>query len=264
MKTLIFVPRSLNTLFFIALLFFVGMHSSNVIADTNPYKEFRSLLSEIKKAVLADKMPLALDLLSKARRKLDELEKRPVIDEEALRWDMAQINLDRADSMQNRHQIAYFANESVNRWQEYIEWYKSLDENQFAIIKSKPSSNRIQRAVRQMGNAYMRRDNLESHSIRDIFFVYLDLPPEYLSSQSINLWKSWLFRCPSWQPVDSASLRGLKVKFESNGEFCMEDWDDFYGYLEEWMNKQELSSVKKRSYDRWQRDLGYALGHERE
>ena len=76
--------------------------------------------------------PLALELISKASRKLDELEDRPtlVLDEEALRWNMAQLNLDRAESMKNQEQVATFTNESIRRWSEYIDWYRKLDSKQ--------------------------------------------------------------------------------------------------------------------------------------
>jgi len=254
--------KSHNSNIWIILFFmFFLWTSSNPQASTSSYQEFRSLLTEIKEAVSKENMALALDLLSRAIKMLRELEKRPVLDEEALRWDMAQINLDRAESMQNSEQIAYFANESIVKWQEYIDWYGSLEEPQLQIIENNPASFRIQRAVRQLGNAYMRRDNIEDYSIRDMFATYGDLPPEHLSSKSMNLWRNWLFRCPSWEPLSNSSLRGLKEKFETGEEYCREDWDDFYGFLEEWIAIQDLTSSKKRKYQRWLKDLGYSLGY---
>lgn len=231
--------------------------SMPVKADT--YADFRALLGDIKEAVSRENMALALDLLARASEMLQLLERRPVLDEEALRWDLAQLNLDRAESMQNPQQTSYFANESINKWNEYIEWYASLDESQLEIVQSNPASFRIQRAVRQLGNAYMRRDNIEDYSIRDLFAAYGDLPPIYLSSKSMNLWRNWLFRCPSWEPVANPSLRGLKDKFESDQEYCREDWEDFYGFLEVWIEQQNLAESKKRKYERWLRDLGYSL-----
>lgn len=230
-------------------------------AQNATYSEFRTLLSEIKEAVTRENMALALQLISEASEMLQILEKRPVLDEEALRWDRAQLNLDRAESMQNQEQTSYFANESVNYWHEYIDWFSKLDESQLKIIHDNPNSFRIQAAVRQLGNAYMRRDNFGEYSIRDLFASYGDLPPRFLSSKSMNLWRSWLFRCPSWKQMNNPSLRKLKEKFASDQEFCIEDWEDFYGFLEEWIEKQDLTSSKKRKYERWKKDLGYALGH---
>jgi hypothetical protein len=254
-----FIQKNINILLFtLILLAFQFGHQ----AHAESYSEFRSLLQGIKEAVSKENMVLALDLLSKASKMLNELEKRPVIDEEALRWDMAQINLDRSESMQNPAQRAYFANESIIKWNEYIEWFGKLDDAQLKIIMDNLASFRIQRAVRQLGNAYMGRDNIGDYSIRDMFAVYSDLPPKYLSSKSMNLWRSWLFRCPSWKPAPNSSLRKLKDKFESDSEYCKEDWDDFYGFLEEWIDEQELTSSKKRKYQRWLNDLGYSLGYQ--
>ena len=251
----------ISKLWIILFLMFFLCTSSYPQTSTTSYQEFRSLLTEIKKAVSQDNMPLALELLSSALNLLRELEKRPVLDEEALRWDMAQINLDRAERMQTPDQIAYFANESIIKWHEYIDWYGSLESPQLQIIENNSASFRIQSAVRQMGNAYMRRDNLKDYSIRDMFSAYGDLPPKRLSSKSMNLWRNWLFRCPSWKPDSNNSLRGLREKFESGNEYCREDWDDFYGFLEEWIAIQDLTSSKKRKYERWLKDLGYSLGY---
>ena len=247
-------------MFSVVFVFFTGL-AANTPAEADAYADFRALLGEIKEAVSRENMALALDLLARASQMLQELERRPVLDEEALRWDLAQLNLDRAESMQNPGQTSYFANESINKWHEYIEWYGSLDESQLEIIQGNPASFRIQRAVRQLGNAYMRRDNVEEYSIRDMFAAYGDLPPTYLSSKSMNLWRNWLFRCPSWEPIANPSLRGLKEKFDSDQEYCREDWEDFHGFLGEWISKQDLAPSKKRKYNRWAKDLGYSLGY---
>lgn len=245
----------------IVFLFFTGLATITPV-KADPYADFRALLGEIKEAVSKENMALALDLLSRASDMLQALEPRPVLDEEAVRWDQAQLNLDRAESMQNSEQTSYFANESINKWNDYIEWYGALDESQLETIQSKPASFRIQRAVRQLGNAYMRRDNRDEYSIRDLFAAYGDLPPKYLSSKSINLWRNWLFRCPSWELISNPSLRGLKQKFDGEQEYCREDWDDFYGFLDEWITKQNLEASKKRKYQRWSKDLGFALGYD--
>ena len=255
--------RSVSTkrqlLFPLVFLLITGL-TLNTPVKADSYADFRVLLGEIKEAVSRENIALALDLLGRASAMLQELERRPILDEEALRWDLAQLNLDRAESMQNPEQMSYFANESIDKWQEYIEWYGLLDESQLEIIQANPASFRIQRAVRQLGNSYMRRNNIGEYSIRDMFAAYGDLPPKYLSSKSMGLWRNWLFRCPSWEPIANPSLRGLKQKFDGSGEYCREDWDDFYGFLNEWIEKQDLTSSKKRKYERWLMDLGYSLG----
>jgi hypothetical protein len=225
-----------------------------------PAEEFRSLIAEVKSAIRQENMALALQLLEQASAMLDKLETRPVLEEEGLRWDRAQINLDRADSMQNKSQIAFFANRSIERWREYVDWRKLLNPNQTQIVSRNPKSDRIQAAVRQMGNAYMRRENLADYSIRDLFAEYLDIPQEFMSSKSIDLWISWLFRCPGWKRVENASFRMLAERFESNEGACQEDWSDFYDYLSEWLGRQTLSNVKKRRYERRLKQLGSALG----
>jgi hypothetical protein len=223
-------------------------------------QEFRALLTEIKKAVNDKNKALALELLSKAIRKLEELEERPILDEEALRWDMAQLNLDRADSMRNKEQIAIFANESVQRWLEYIEWYRKLDAEQQELIKARPNSDRIQLAVRQLGNAYMRRENISPYTIRDLFATYRDLPVKYFSSQSVELWKSWLFRCPKWEQVNNPSFRELRSRFAKDEDTCRDDWADFKSFLERWIEEQPLLGTdKKGNYNRWFRELSDAL-----
>ena len=107
----------------IIVLFIIGS-AINVSADTVTYTEFKTLLTEIKAAVAKENKALALDLLEKAIKMLSKLEKRHILDEEALLWDSSQLNLDRAEGMQDPDQGAHFANLSIIKWQEYIEWYK--------------------------------------------------------------------------------------------------------------------------------------------
>ena len=227
-------------------------------AQQSSYQEIRELLAEIKTAVADTNLALALHLLSEASEKLNKLERRSLLDEEAVKWDLAQLNLDRADSMKNTGQIATFANESVERWHEYIDWYKNLDDRQRSIIQLKPSSFRIQRAVRQLGNAIMRRDNIPPYTISYLFEAYLQLPVKYLSSQSVILWKNWLFRCPTWKQTQNRSFSELRKKINSGENVCRDDWEDFLGFLEEWV-VQSLSPSKKRRYSRWISDLSEAL-----
>ena len=232
------------------------------MAQSNTYREFRALLTNIKEAVAAQNVALALDLLEKANEMLNQLEERPILVEEALRWDLAQLNLNRAESMQNNEQIAYFANESIQRWLEYIEWYTNLVEPQRKIIKERPNSDRIQKAVRQLGNAIMRRDNIAQYTVRDLFAIYQDIPVEYLSTNSVRLWKNYLFRCPSWRQVQNRNIRQLRTRFESEQNACQDDWEDFASFLEEWIERQTLSDSRRRNVNRWLNDLRYALGHD--
>jgi len=232
---------------------------SSAQTSSDAYQEFRTLIAEIKTAVSDNNLALALHLLSEASMKLNTLEKRSVLDEEAVKWDLAQITLDRADSMENKHQIAHFANQSVERWLQYIEWYKNLNDRQRRIIDANPNSSRIQRAVRQLGNAIMRRDNIPPYTIRYLFEAYLELPVEYVSSQSVTLWKNWLFRCPTWKPMQKRSFSDLRSKFASGENACRDDWEDFLGFLEDWVETQSLTPSKRRRFSRWVRYLRDAL-----
>ena len=108
----------------------------------------------------------------------------------------------------------------------------------------------------------MKRANIKDYSIREMFATYGDLNPKYLSSKSMHLWRNLLFRCPSWKPITNTSLRGLKIKFDNGHEYCKEDWEDFHGFLEEWIIEQDLTTSKKKKYQRWLKDLGYALDYE--
>jgi len=193
------------------------------------------------------------------------LEERPVLDEEALRWDMAQLNLDRADAMENEDQIAYFADESIKRWLDYVNWYKNLDDRQRQVIENAPDSDRIQRTVRQLGNAVVRRGNNPPFSIRDLFSICIEeIPVYYLSSQSVRLWRYWLLRCPTWAENPDRSLRNLKTKFDSGENVCRDDWEDFTAFLEVWLKEQKLEETKRLIYSRWLRDLKFALGYDNE
>jgi hypothetical protein len=248
---------------FLALLIIIlSPPGSKAQPSADTYHEMRQLIADIKKAVSDKNFALALEILSKADELLNKLEKRSLLDEEAIKWDLAQINLDRADSMENRDQIAFFATESIKRWIQYIEWYNDLSEGERTIISERPDSFRIQRAVRQLGNAIMRRDNIPPYSMRYLFEAYLELPAEYLSSQSVTLWRNWLFRCPTWNDPPEYSLRNLRQKFLSGKNACREDWVDFLGFLKEWLETQSLSTSKKEQYSRWVKDLNYALGNE--
>lgn len=255
--------KAIYTVFVLCLLVWLLFYpiSSNAQPGSTAYQELREVLKKIKDAAQDENIALALELIDEAIQMLEDLEERPVLDEEALRWDRAQLNLDRADSMENLQQIALFANESVKRWFEYVEWYGNLDNRQQEILEKRPNSNRIQRAVKQLGNAIIRRINIKPYSVHALFDAYLDLPVEYLSSQSVRLWRVWLFRCPSWEENPNRSFGDLKAKFASGKDFCREDWVDFADFLDIWLKTQSLTESKKRYFERWLRELRDALDH---
>ena len=244
------------------ILVVILIFPEHTAAQPDARDEFRSLLVEIKKSVSEDKKALALDLIGKAIDKLSSLDDRPVLDEEALRWDIAQLNLDRAETMVNDEQRINFANESIKRWLEYTDWYNNLDDRKREIMQNNPNSDRIQKAVKQLGNAIIRRGNTSSYSIRELFTTYIDLPVIYLSSQSVQLWKEWLLRCPTWKQADGISIRNLKSKFDDNQNICRDDWEDFASFLKEWLQKQSLNDTRKSRFTRLLEDLNYALGND--
>lgn len=260
---IMFIRRNLAVLTFVFLWVLSCLGPSPAQGSGTTYQEFRVVLTQIQEAVREKNIALALELLARAEQMLNDLEERPVIDEEALRWNLAQLNLDRADAMQNEDQIAYFANQSVKKWLDYVSWYKNLTSSQRNVIENAPNSNRIQRGVRQLGNAVVRRGNRQSYSIRDLFSIYIEeIPARYFSYQSLRLWRYWLFRCPTWAENPDMSPNNLKTRFESGENVCRDDWEDFVIFLEVWIRAQELEEAKRLICSRWLRDLKFALGYD--
>jgi hypothetical protein len=256
----LYIVRKSVFIFFIVILVSMCYLPFSTNAQSKPeINQFYKTLEDIKKAVNESNKALALDLLDKAFQILQRIEESPVIDEEALRWDIAQLNLERAEEMVNEKQKAKFANKSIEKWLEYVLWYQNLNDSHKRSIKDRPNSYRIQRAARQLGLALITRGNWGSYSISELFDIYIDLPYSYLSSYSINLWAHWLFRCSKWEESSNNSFRGLKSKFKDGKNVCKDNWEDFTNYLEQWLVEQKLIPNKKIKYQRWLKDLKYAL-----
>ena len=144
--------RKLFHIFFPSLMSLLFILLSANVASAQPgpdtYQELRTLLGETKAAVSEKNFALALELLSRADQLLNTLEKRSVLDEEAVKWDLAQINLDRADSMENRDQISHFASESIRRWHQYNAFlsprlFKGALQRQFRLVSIEETSTHL-------------------------------------------------------------------------------------------------------------------------
>ncbi len=245
----------------IALIVPIVLWSSLAIGQ-DPADELRDSIDGAKNAISESNLALALEYLERANELVDTIEPRRVLTEEALKWDVAQVALERANGMTDDQQIAFFADQSIASWRVYVEWRRSLDEAGVEIIRRNPNSDRIQRAVNSMGNAFVRRGNLRGHSVRDLFAEFLGLPRQYLSSYSIGQWITWLHRCPTWDEVPNPSFGQLAQKFRNNEDVCRDDWEDFYFYLEAWLVEQELDTVVRGTFQRRFQQLGQALGHD--
>ena len=146
----------------------------------------------------------------------------------------------------------------MQKWTHYVNWYSNLTKDQRDKIIDTPS-HRIQKAVRHLGNAIVRRGNKREHSIRELFEIYLDIQPEYFSSSSVNLWRYWLFRCPSWQENPNISYTTLHDSLCKGQDVCREEWESFRDFLEEWQRVPGLTIGRKRGIAREIQKLNSAL-----
>jgi hypothetical protein len=214
-------------------------------------EHFRSCLASIREAVREGNKALAIELLNEAELLLNMLEERSPLDEEALRWDLAQLNLERADELTDDQAIALFADKSVRRWEQYIEWYKNLSDQQRGLLNQHPASRRIKRAVRQLGLTVVRRGNRGTHKIESLFEIYLDIPLDYFNALSVNLWKHWLFRCPSWEENANPSLQDLEARLNAGEPICREHWENYAEFLQLWIDTTDVSKQRRRATARF-------------
>jgi hypothetical protein len=244
----------------ILVLLVLGLSASPAVSQSEcTPAQFRALLASIRNAVQEENLVTAIQLLNKATTCFSSLEEKPLLDEEGLQWDIAQLNLERADQMTDRQAIVAFAQESASRWQEYIGWYQALTPDQLEVLQGHPSSNRISRAVRQLGNAIIRRGNTPPHSIRQLFSQYLDFPEQYHSASTVRKWRYWLLRCPTWEEPNNLNLRALRARFEGQEPACQEEWYEFKEFLEVFVELASLTLTSKKTFSRWIEELDYAL-----
>jgi hypothetical protein len=196
--------------------------------------------------------------LEQADRQADMVAQLSIFLQEALKWDIAQLYLERSNEMEDEEQILHFADAAAQRWKDYIQWYGNLSDGQRQTIKG-TSSYRIQAAVRHLGNAVVRRGNRGEHSIRELFEAFLDISPLYFSTESVNLWRYWLFRCPAWQETPIIPYKDLRKRLCSEQDNCREEWESYRDFLEEWKKTPGLPTPLKKKIAREIRNLNWTL-----
>jgi hypothetical protein len=220
------------------------------------------LIRQADKAVQENNRTAALQFLEQADRQTDAVAQLSIIQQEALKWNIAQLNLERGNEMEDEEQILHFADAAVQKWMNYIQWYGNLSDGQRQAIKG-TSSYRIQAAVRHLGNAVVRRGNRGEHSIRELFEKFLDISPLYFSTESVNLWRYWLFRCPTWQETPIIPYKDLRKRLCGEQDNCREEWESYRDFLEEWEKTPGLPNPLKKKIQREIRNLTWTLACEK-
>lgn len=227
-------------------------------ADLGNRDTVLNLIRQANKAVQENNRSAALQFLEQADRQPDAVAQLSIFQQEVLKWDIAQLHLERSNEMEDEKQILHFADAAVQKWKDYIEWYGNLSDGQRQAIKG-TSSYRIQAAVRHLGNAVVRRGNRGGHSIRDLFEKFLDISPLYFSTESVNLWRYWLFRCPTWQETPIIPYKDLRKRLCGEQDHCREEWESYRDFLEEWKQTPGLPTPLKKKIQREIRNLTWAL-----
>ncbi len=217
-----------------------------------------NLIRQANKAVQENNRSAALKFLEQADRQPDAVAQLSIFQQEVLKWDIAQLYLERGNEMEDEEQILHFADAAVQKWKDYIQWYGNLSDDQRQTIKG-TSSYRIQAAVRHIGNAVVRRGNRGGHSIRDLFEKFLDISPLYFSTESVNLWRYWLFRCPTWQETPIIPYKDLRQRLCGEQDNCREEWESYRDFLEEWKQTPGLPIPLKKKIEREIRNLTWTV-----
>jgi hypothetical protein len=227
-------------------------------ADPGGRETVLRLIRQAGKAVQENNRSAALQLLEQAGRQTSAVAQLSIFLQEALKWDIAQLYLERSNEMEDEEQILHFADAAVQKWKDYIQWYGDLSDEQRRTIKG-TSSYRIQAAVRHLGNAVVRRGNRGEHSIRELFEKFLDVSPLYFSTESVSLWRYWLFRCPTWQETPIIPYKDLRKRLCGEQDHCREEWESYRDFLEEWKKTPGLPTPLKKRIEREISNLTWTL-----
>lgn len=216
------------------------------------------LIRQATKAVQENNRSAALQFLEQADRQPDAVAQLNIFQQETLKWDLAQLYLERGNEMEDEEQILHFADAAVQKWRDYIQWYDNLSDDQRQTLKG-TSSYRIQAAVRHLGNAVVRRGNRGGRNIRELFERFLEISPLYFSTESVNLWRYWLFRCPTWQETPIIPYKDLRKRLCGEQDICREEWESYRDFLEEWKQTPGLPTPLKKKIQREIQNLTWAL-----
>jgi hypothetical protein len=117
----------------------------SLAADTST--EYSRLKNDAGKQYQLGNLVAALRLLEQAKTALDSNPKASPLDQEAALFDLANVRLEYADTMNNSTQKANIADKSIKYWTNYRDWFRSLNPTDRSIIEGQPKSFRIQIAM---------------------------------------------------------------------------------------------------------------------
>lgn len=197
-----------------------------------PQNNLLSLLQKAQTLVEDGRITEALTVLDEGQALAANQPRKNVTAVERYRWEVAITHLDFANQLTNSAQYREYARRARQKWKEYIDWYTRLSAEERSVLPAV----RIMAASQHLGNSIIRTEEP-----RDLFTEYADIQDaRYLNSESLDLWKTWLYACPEMRPVASrarsAQLRAEKVCL------CCEEWRLYAEVLQEWAEANWESS----------------------
>lgn len=223
------------------LIFIVSVSLSTsylVMGQSQLSKTLSKIRTELKNGNITN----ALDLFDEVSENQELLKKEEIKIQEVFLWERAMTNLDFANKLKNTTQYVSYAEKAYEYWNNYISWFNDLTTEQRSTI---PKENqRIKMAVAHMGNSIIRM-----HKPEILFEEYVKVPdPTYFGTNAFDLWKSWLYALPIYKPISSAErTTTLRNRLICN-ENCKDKWRDYADMLQEWAEKERLTTTAKRSY----------------
>ena len=191
-----------------------------------------SLLQEAQTLIEDGRITEALTVLNEGQALAANLTLENITAVERYRWEVAITHLDFANQLTNPDQYREYASRARQKWKEYIDWYTLLSADERSVLPAV----RIMAASQHLANSIIRTEKP-----RNLFTEYADIPDaRYLNSESLDLWKTWLYACPEMRPVApqdrTPQLRAEKVCR------CPEEWFVYAEVLQEWTEANWESS----------------------
>lgn len=157
--------------------------------------------------------------------------------QESFVWEAAMLNLEYANSLSNDQQREAYCQRALLIWKKYINWYDGLSDSD----RQKLFFSRINMAVCHLGNTIIL--GCDPH---DLFTENEDIPPGYFGKDAIDLWKNWLYACPSKRPIESSErTAAVRRQLICNNEDCGEHWHEYAIILHDWAEKARLNSATR-------------------
>jgi hypothetical protein len=161
--------------------------------------------------------------------------------QESLLFEVAVAHLEYIDKIKNPAQAKQCASKSAILWKKYIEWYHALGPEQLLTLLS--GHNRINKAVAHLGNALIRKGDIDS--LFDEYSNIAALDILYFGTDAILIWKNGLYGCPDGN-VNKQHTSITRRESISNG--CEEQWNSYALTLKDWVDVAPLQLSAKNSY----------------